>query len=204
MTVDFPDEYLTIKEKVRFKTKVQGSVFIATALPVDSAQSVEEWIGKTSAEFFDATHNCFAARIRQAQGETLKFSDAGEPRGTAGKPILSAIESENLHNVLVVVTRYFGGVKLGTGGLARAYRHAAHGALESAEKIKKLIYAEIRVTYPLTMTGKVSQVFAKFGVTVADRGFEKEAMARILVRSGLLNQVKKALVDATHGQVKFE
>jgi uncharacterized YigZ family protein len=204
MTFDSSDEYLTIKEKVRFKTKVQGSVFIATAVPVDSATSAEEWIGKISAEFFDATHNCFAARIRQDQGQTLKFSDAGEPRGTAGKPILSAIETENLHNVLVVVTRYFGGVKLGTGGLARAYRQAAQGALQSAESIKKLIYVEMRVIYPLNMTGRLSQVLAKFGATVADRGFQKEARARILVRSGLSDQVKKALVDATNGQIKFE
>jgi uncharacterized YigZ family protein len=204
MTVDSSDEYLTLKEKVRFKKKVKGSVFIATAVPVDSAQSAQEWIAKTSAEFFDATHNCFAARIRQAQGETLKFSDAGEPRGTAGKPILSAIESENLHNVLVVVTRYFGGVKLGTGGLARAYKQTAQSALQSAQRIKKLIYAEIRVIYPLSTAGKVSQVFAKFGAKVTDRRFEKEATARILVRSGLLGQFKKAVVDATNGQVKFE
>jgi uncharacterized YigZ family protein len=204
MTLDPSDEYLTIREKVRFKTKVQGSVFIATALPVDSAPSAQEWIGRISAEFFDATHNCFAARIRQAQGETLKFSDAGEPRGTAGKPILSAIESENLHNVLVVVSRYFGGVKLGTGGLARAYKQAAQSALQSAQTIKKLIYTEIRIIYPLSTTGKVSQVFAKFGAKVADRAFEKEATARILVRNGLLGQFKKAIADATNGQVKFE
>jgi uncharacterized YigZ family protein len=204
MTLDPSDEYLTIKQKVRFKTKVQGSAFIATAVPVDSVRSAEEWIERISVEFFDATHNCFAARIRQTQGDALKFSDAGEPRGTAGKPILSAIESESLHNVLVVVTRYFGGVKLGTGGLARAYKQAAQGALQSAEKIKKVVQAEVRLIYPLSTTGKVSQVLAKFGATVADRGFQEEATARILVRSGLLSQIKKALVDATHGQIRFE
>ncbi len=204
MTLNPSDEYLTIKEKVCFKTKVLGSVFIATAVPVDSVPSAEKWIGKISAEFFDATHNCFAARIRQTGEDALKFSDAGEPRGTAGKPILSVIESENLHNVLVVVTRYFGGTKLGTGGLARAYKQAAQGALQSAERIRKLVQVEICLTYPLNMTGKVSQVVAKFGATITDRGFQKEASARILVRNGLLGQIKKALVDATNGQIRFE
>jgi uncharacterized YigZ family protein len=204
MTLDPSDEYLTIKEKVCSKIRVQGSTFIATAVPVETEQSAEEWIAKISAEFFDATHNCFAARIRQAGGGALKFSDAGEPRGTAGKPILSAIESENLHNVLVVVTRYFGGVKLGTGGLARAYKQAAQGALQSGETVRKVIRAQIRLIYPPSMTGKVSQVIAKFGATVRDRGFQREATALILIRSGLLSQIKKALTDATNGQIKFE
>jgi uncharacterized YigZ family protein len=204
MTPNPSDEYLTIKEKVRFKTKVQGSVFIATAVPVDSLPSAEKWIGKISAEFFDATHNCFAVRIRQTGEDASKFSDAGEPRGTAGKPILSAIESENLHNVLVVVTRYFGGTKLGTGGLARAYKQAAQGALQSAERTRELVQAEIHLIYPLNMTGRVNQVLAKLGATVTDRGFQEGALACILVRKGLLGQLKKALTDATNGQIRFE
>lgn len=204
MTSFSPDEYLTIKGQFRSKTKVEGSIFIATAMPVDSEKSAEEWIGSISAEFFDATHNCFAFRIKQAQGEISKSSDAGEPRGTAGKPILSAIESENLLNVLVVVTRYFGGVKLGTGGLARAYRQAAQSVLEEAEKVKKYICSELFLSYPPSMTGKVNQVFGKLGVEVQSRGFEAEATARILVRNSLLDKVKKALVEATNDQIKFE
>lgn len=204
MTFDSSDEYLTIKGRVSSKTKVQGSVFIATAVPVDSERSAEDWIGRISSEFFDATHNCFAVRIKLALGDFLKFSDAGEPRGTAGKPIISAIEAENLHNVLLVVTRYFGGVKLGTGGLSRAYRQAAQSALQQAEKVKKQICSEIRMTYPLSMTGKVSQVFSRFEISVQDRGFEKQATARILVRTGLLDRIKEALVEATNGQVTFE
>jgi len=146
MISDSSDEYLTTKSLVRLKTKVGGSIFIATAIPVNSEKAAEEWIRKISQEFFDATHNCFACRIKKAQDESLKFSDAGEPRGTAGKPILSAIESENLYNVLVVVTRYFGGVKLGTGGLSRAYRKSAQSALRKAEKVKRWITSEITLS----------------------------------------------------------
>jgi uncharacterized YigZ family protein len=204
MTPFSSDEYLTIKGQFRSKTKVEGSTFIATATSVDSEKSAEKWIGSISSEFFDATHNCFAFRIRQAQDEIFKSSDAGEPRGTAGKPILSAIESENLLNVLVVVTRYFGGVKLGTGGLARAYRQAAQSALGEAEKVRKYVCSELTLSYPPGMTGKVNRLLSKLGVEVKNRGFEKEATAQVMVRISMLDKVKKALVEATNGQIKFD
>jgi uncharacterized YigZ family protein len=197
------DEYLTIKSSIRSKTKVEGSSFIATATFVNSEKSAEEWIQKISQEFFDATHNCFAWRTKNVNGESLKFSDAGEPRGTAGKPILSAIESENLYNVLVVVTRYFGGVKLGTGGLSRAYRQSAQRALQKAEKVTSWITEEISLSYPLNMTGKVSQIFSKYNVRVKNRSFEKDTTAKIVVRSSFSEKIKKALLEATNGQVKF-
>ncbi|GAH69251.1 unnamed protein product [marine sediment metagenome] len=204
MTSNSSDEYSTIKSLVRLKTKVEGSAFIATATCVNSEEDAKEWILKISSEFFDATHNCFAWRIKKAQDESLKFSDAGEPRGTAGKPILSAIQSENLYNVLVVVTRYFGGVKLGTGGLSRAYRQSAQSALQKAEKVKKWITSEIIFSYPLSMTGKVNQILGKYAIRIRDQGFEKDATAMIVVRSSLLEKVKKALMEATCGQVKFK
>jgi len=198
------DEYLTIKNPIRLKTKVEGSIFIATVIPVDSEEEAKERILKISKEFFDATHNCFACRVKKAQGESLKFSDAGEPRGTAGKPILSAIQSEALYNVVVVVTRYFGGVKLGTGGLSRAYRQSAQNALQKAEKIVRWITSEIILSYPLSMTGKVNQVFGKYGIRVRDHSFEENITTKIVARSSLLEKIKKALAEATNGQVKFK
>ena len=198
------DEYSTIKSLVRLKRKVEGSIFIATAIPINSEEDAKDWIQKISSEFFDATHNCFAYRIKKTQDESFKFSDAGEPRGTAGKPILSAIQSENLYDVLVVVTRYFGGVKLGTGGLSRAYRQSAQGALQRAEKVIKWITAEIILSYPLSMTGKVNQIFGKYGIPVKDQGYEDSPTAKIVVRISLLEKIKKALVETTNGQVKFK
>ena len=204
MTSDSSDEYLTIKNLVRTKTKVEGSIFIATAIPINSEEDAKDWIQKISSEFFDATHNCFAYRIKRDQDESFKFSDAGEPRGTAGKPILSAIESKNLYNVVVVVTRYFGGVKLGTGGLSRAYRQSAQGVLQRAEKATRWITSEITFSYPLNMTGKVNQIFGKYGIPVKDQGYEDSPTAKIVVRISLLEKIKKALVETTNGQVKFK
>ncbi|MCK4224871.1 MAG: YigZ family protein [candidate division Zixibacteria bacterium] len=198
------DEYLTIKSLVRSKRKVEGSIFIATAIPINSEEDAKDWIQKISSEFFDATHNCFAYRIKKTQDESFKFSDAGEPRGTAGKPILSAIQSENLYDVLVVVTRYFGGVKLGTGGLSRAYRQSAQSVLRKAEKVTRWITSEITFSYPLNMTGKVNQIFGKYGIPVKDQSYEDSPIAKIVVRISLLEKIKKALVEATNGQVKFK
>jgi len=198
------DEYLTIRSLARAKTKVEGSIFIATAIPVDSEEEAKGSIREISGKFFNATHNCFAFRIKSAGGESERFSDAGEPRGTAGMPILSAIQSENLCNVLVVVTRYFGGVKLGTGGLSRAYRQSAQSALQRAEKVTRWITSEMTLSYPANTIGKVNQIFTKYGIRVKDQGYDDSPTARVEVRTSLLDKVKKALVEVTNGQVKFK
>ncbi len=198
------DEYLTIEFQARDKIKVEGSIFIATAVPVNSEETVKDKLQSISKEFHDATHNCYAWRIKNPQPERFKYSDAGEPRGTAGKPIFSAIESEGLHNILVVVTRYFGGVKLGTGGLSRAYRSSAQSVLHKAKKVTGWITSEISMGYPLNLTGKVNQVLGKFDARILESNYESSARVRILIRNGRLENLKKMLVEATNGQVKFE
>ncbi|UCG10956.1 MAG: YigZ family protein [Deltaproteobacteria bacterium] len=198
------DEYLTIKSSVRAKTKVEGSIFIATAIPVDSEEKAKSSIQDICKEFFDAAHNCFAFRFKSGDGESERFSDAGEPRGTAGSPILSAIQSENLFNLLVVVTRYFGGVKLGTGGLSRAYRQSALSVLQKADKATGWITSEMTLSYPPGATGKVNQIFSRYNVRIEEQGYEESPTARIEVRTSLVDKVKKALVEATNGQVEFK
>ncbi len=198
------DEYFTLRKQVRAKTRVAGSVFIATAIPVNEEEDAKDWIGKISEKFFDATHNCFAFRIKDTDGETLKFSDAKEPRGSAGGPILSAIKSENLYNVLVVVTRYFGGVKLGTGRLSRAYRESALAVLQKGERTKRWICSEIVLSFPLNMIGKVNRIFNKYQVRLIQQGFQRSVIVKIEVRASLVEKIKKALVEATGGQVRFK
>jgi uncharacterized YigZ family protein len=204
MSSSSADEYQSIGGTVRAKTKVEGSIFIATAVPVDSEEEVRSSIRKINKEFFDATHLCFAFRIKTSDGEIERFNDAGEPRGTAGTPILSAIQSENLSNVLVVVTRYFGGVKLGTGGLSRAYRQAAQGALQRADKVTKLITEEVGLAYPPGATGKVNQILSKYAARFKNQGYDNGPTARVEVRKSLLEELKKALTEATNGQIRFK
>jgi uncharacterized YigZ family protein len=204
MSYNSSDEYLTVKSYVRHKIKVKGSIFIATAIPIGSEETANSYIQKISKEFFDATHHCFAWRIKKAGQESFKFSDAGEPRGTAGKSILSAIDSEKLYDVLVIVTRYFGGIKLGTGGLSRAYRLSAQTVLQKAQKVTRWITSEIGLSYPLNMTGKVNRILSKYGVRVLENDFGECANTKIQIRMSLLETIKKALVEATNGQVRFK
>jgi uncharacterized YigZ family protein len=203
MRDDSPDQYLTIKDLTRSKLKIKGSIFIATALSVSREEESRNWIRKISQEFFDATHHCFAYKIKIDQSDIVKYSDAGEPRGTAGSPILSAIESEKLFNVLVVVTRYFGGTKLGTGGLSRAYRQSAQAVLEDCEKIKKLVTAELSFQFHINQTNKVNQVLSQFDCKILEESFGDNVAMKAEVRKGNLEKLKRVLLDSTHGQIKF-
>jgi len=126
------DKYITLSKPHRSETKVKGSKFIASATNVSDKTSAIEFLETIRGEYFDATHNCFAYRIGY-DGMEYRASDDGEPKGSAGKPILFSITKFNLSDVIVVVTRYFGGAKLGVGGLARAYSEAADLVLSGCE-----------------------------------------------------------------------
>ncbi len=126
------DFYLTIADNNRTETKIKGSKFIASAQHVRTKEEAEAFWDSKRAEFYDATHNCFSYRLG-AEGLDFRYSDDGEPSGSAGKPMLFSINKFNLSDVAVVVTRYFGGTKLGVGGLARAYGGSAEDVLKICE-----------------------------------------------------------------------
>jgi uncharacterized YigZ family protein len=197
------DEYLTIKDLTRSKLKIKDSIFIATALSVSSEKEAKEWIQKISQEFFDATHHCFAYEIKRDPNEVVKYSDAGEPRGTAGSRILSAIESEKLTNVLVVVTRYFGGTKLGTGGLSLAYRQSAQRVLDDCEKIGKFVTVGFSFQFPISWTNKVARILNRFDCKISDKSFADNVTIKAEIRKGDLEKVKRMLLESTNGQIKF-
>lgn len=142
------DIYYSIEARERFESKVKGSRFIATASPANSKWEAMAFIDTIKAEFFDATHNTWAYRIGY-DGLEYRSSDDGEPSGSAGKPILFAIQKHDLTDIVVVVTRYFGGTKLGIGPLARAYADAASGVLNLCSKkpVFRTITLKIFCTY---------------------------------------------------------
>lgn len=127
------DFYFTIAAVERTEIKIKGSSFIASAFPVFDKETAMEKLNSIRKEFFDATHNCFAYRLGY-EGIDYRSSDDGEPSGSAGKPMLFAIQKYEYSDILVVVTRYFGGVKLGVGGLARAYSDATEEVLKLCQK----------------------------------------------------------------------
>ncbi len=198
-----PDEYWTINDLAQSKLKIKGSIFIGSAFPVSRETEARERIEKVSKETFDATHHCFAYKIKTDESELAKHSDAGEPRGTAGSPILSAIESEGLTDVLVVVTRYYGGTKLGTGGLSRAYRQTAQAVLKDCKKVKKFVTAELSFQFHISYMGRVSQALSRFGCRILEKSFEDKVTMKAQVRMSSLEKLKKGLLESTNGQVKF-
>jgi len=144
MNLETNDFYLTIQQRERASIKVRGSEFIATAIPVASKEQAQKELEGLRSEFWDATHNCFAYRIGKS-GLEFRTSDDGEPTGSAGKPILFVLNKYDVSDILTVVTRYYGGTKLGIGGLARAYSEAAGMVLESCVKIPIYSSKDIRV-----------------------------------------------------------
>ncbi|MCK5740636.1 MAG: YigZ family protein [Chlorobi bacterium] len=137
-----PNLYYTIKTQSRAELKIKRSKFVATAIPVRNKEEAMAALGTVRTEFHDARHNCFAYRFGN-QGLEFRSSDDGEPSGSAGKPILFSLSKFGVRDLIVVVTRYFGGIKLGVGGLARAYSGAAELAL--AQSIKKAVHLTVPV-----------------------------------------------------------
>lgn len=138
------DFYNTIKQRERAEIKVRGSIFIATAIPVSSKDMALKELDALRSEYFDASHNCFAYRFGK-NGLEFRTSDDGEPSGSAGKPMLFILQKNDVSDILLVITRYFGGTKLGIGGLARAYSGASSLVLESCIKVPIFSSADIKV-----------------------------------------------------------
>lgn len=127
------DGFVTVAGETTAEYTEKRSRFIATLCPCDTEEKAAEFINKMRSEYWDARHNCFAYSV--GGGAVKRFSDDGEPHGTAGKPILEVIEGAGITNTVIVVTRYFGGVLLGTGGLVRAYTKAAKDAVDLSERV---------------------------------------------------------------------
>ena len=146
---------------------VEKSTFIGYAKPIKSEEEAVEFINEIKKKHKDATHNVWAYTV----GETMniqRYSDDGEPQGTAGIPTLEVIKKEDLRDVVVVVTRYFGGIKLGAGGLVRAYTKGAKVGIEAAQIIEKVKYKEVGITIDYNQIGKVQNEIMNMGYTIKD------------------------------------
>lgn len=159
----------------RGEVRERASRFLAFAYPVSDPDEAARAVGRLKRQYHDATHVAFAWKIGTADTAERRSSDAGEPSGTAGKPIASAIESAGIRDVLVAVVRYFGGTKLGTGGLSRAYRAAAERALEAAGRTTVRETSLVAVTCPYEKLGALKKLLRPPQVTLAGESFESGA-----------------------------
>lgn len=162
------DPYLTLAAPATVETRVRGSTFIALAAPAADDEAARAVLAAVQREHHDATHNCSAWRLHTG---VWRANDAGEPSGSAGAPILAAIDGAGVLDAIVVVTRYFGGTKLGVGGLVRAYGEAAAAALEDAPRARSTPSLRLRVRYPYEHTSAVMRAVEHFGAEELEHGF---------------------------------
>lgn len=162
-----PDTYLTIIGRNRDEIKVKGSKFIATVSYAPSKEAADTFLNEIRAEFYNATHNCYAYRIGE-NGLEYRSADDGEPSGSAGKPILFSIMKFDLSDVIVVVTRFFGGTKLGVGGLARAYSQAAELALEGCTTKVVHLTKSVKVFCTYEDISQVKRLVDEYAVSYKD------------------------------------
>ena len=196
------DVYYTLGERALGETKVRGSRFIGYAAPVAGREEAEVFIREISSKHHDATHNCYAYRVGVGDDSLFRYSDAGEPSGTAGKPILEAIDGHILTDVVCVVARYFGGTKLGTGRLARAYAQCAGKVLDGGERVERFLTVHLRIAYAYDLTGIIMGLVSRYGCGVVDTSYGSEATMVLRVRQGDLDAFEQNLQDATAGKVK--
>lgn len=179
------------------------SRFIGQVFAVNSAQEAEEKIAEISKKYWDARHNCYAYVIGW-NGETTKCSDNGEPSGTAGKPILEVINGAGFTNVLIIVTRYFGGVLLGTGGLVRAYTQAAQAGL-AASGIGELVYSQkLTLIVGYDKVNAIQYFMGQKGIKIQDSRYAADVQFDICVKESDVENVKAELISKCEGQITIE
>lgn len=197
------DSYLTIAAAATSEWKVQNSRFLASAWPLREAASFSPQLEALKKRHYDATHHCYAWRIG-LDGTQFRFSDDGEPSGTAGKRILGSIDRLQLTDTGIVVVRYFGGVKLGVGGLAKAYSDAADLVLEQAEIVRRYLMRRFLLRFPYDITSQVHYAVERAGAAILDRAYLEHTEYTVEIRASLAEELRQALLDATNRAATVE
>ncbi|MDO4522554.1 MAG: YigZ family protein [Eubacteriales bacterium] len=179
------------------------SRFIATVKPVHSEEEAIAFINELKKKYWNATHNCSAFVIGSRQ-ELQRCSDDGEPQGTAGRPMLEVLLGEKVHDVVVVVTRYFGGTLLGTGGLVRAYSKAVQEGLRCSTVIEKLLGSRLTVETDYNGVGKLQYLFGQKGIAIVDSEYTDVVKLSVLVEAELVDPLLEEITEATNGKAKYE
>lgn len=193
------ERYKTIANRAEAELEDKKSRFIATVMPVKSQEEAEQFINELRKKYWNATHNCYAYQIGM-RNEIQRFSDDGEPQGTAGKPILEVLKGEELKNTAIVVTRYFGGTLLGTGGLVRAYGRSAKEGILQAGIVERVLMRRYLIKVPYTLMGKVQYIFNENGYIIEDTEFTHDVTFYVLVEETSCDQFEKEMIEHTNAE----
>jgi uncharacterized YigZ family protein len=197
------ERYQTIYEGGEGEIVEKKSRFIATVEPVESEEEALAFIERMKRKYWDARHNCSAFVIGE-RGQIQRCSDDGEPQGTAGRPMLDVLLGQEIRNVAVVVTRYFGGVLLGTGGLVRAYSGAVQAGLAGSVVIEKIPGTLLDVRTDYNGLGKIQYILGQRGLQIQDSIYTDQVEVQVLVPQEELSAVMAEITDKTNGQAVME
>lgn len=198
------DEYRTIRKPSRAEIKVKGSRFIGETFLVDSAEAAMEELQVVRKREYAATHHCWAWRVGPGDSGTFKYSDDGEPSGTAGKPIYDVLCGSGVTNTLIVVTRYFGGTKLGTGGLARAYSDAAQAVMETSATATHYLQTHFRLALDFGLYDQWMRLVATLGASVDETDYSDHVSMVVAIRRSQSDKLHDAFVELTSGKGTIE
>lgn len=198
----FDDSYRTIQAPAEGFFKDRGSKFYAFAFPIISEQDTKPLLATLREQHPKVVHHCYAYRLGLDRNQ-YRANDDGEPSGSAGRPILNILNSQDLTNILVVVVRYFGGSLLGIPGLINAYKTATGAALAQGVVIEKFVCDEYEVGFPYEATSEVNWVIKTYDLEITEQRFKMECTFRVLVRKSLLNRVVSAFDDIEKVQIKY-
>ena len=197
------NNFLTVYKKGEAEVVEKKSRFIATVIPIESEEQAVAFIEEMKKKYWDARHNVFAYVIG-LNNEIQRYSDDGEPSGTAGVPILEVLKKENIRNTVVVVTRYFGGTLLGTGGLVRAYSKAAKEGIENALVIEKVFFQRTYVYVDYTTSGKIQYLANQKNYIIVNTIYTDEVKFEIMIEVGEENKFEKEVQEVANGKAKVE
>ena len=192
MICQVEDTYKTILSRSESIYTEKRSKFIAIALPVRTLSEVKDYLEEYQKKYYDARHVCYAYMLGAERNE-FRANDNGEPSGTAGKPILGQINSKELTDVLVIVVRYFGGIKLGTSGLIVAYRTAAAQALEEAEVIEKTVDEEVTVIFEYPFMNDVMRIVKEEEPEILEQTYDMDCLMRLRIRKSMMGKLRARL-----------
>lgn len=195
--------YRSVKEPCKMEKEIKKSLFIAQLIPAETEKEAEEMLMKIRKNYKDATHNCWAVRTGTKRIYE-KSGDDGEPQGTAGHPMLRILQMKELTNVLAVVTRYFGGIKLGAGGLTRAYSGTLAELAAAAPIVRYAPHTEIKLTLPYTAIGTFEHYIGNTDIRIKDRTFADAVTVKLLCLPENKEKHIRMFRDMTGGQAKMK
>lgn len=196
------DSYLSVKGRSEGLFKSKGSKHFGYAFPVTSEEEIKECLELIRAEHHSARHHCYAYRLKH-DGSIFRSNDDGEPNNSAGPPILGVLKSNNLTETLIIVVRYFGGTKLGVGGLIEAYREAANEALNNGTIITKIRTNTYKIKYPYSLMGDVMSTLKKFNISPKNTDFQMDCKLEATVRLNDSGSFEKSISDIRGAELEL-